>query len=257
MKSYSKAVVLSIAMLAANSHATLIGSLHINANQDTNGVDRLSVFTTRTSNGNEDTRGTVKGNIGLLAGAGVGSGAGPVYAGANLLSYSGVSQFNDLNRYAGSAPGGGLITWDYDLSGVASEGAFKLMLDFTNRSTANDTHFYISYNNGSSLTLDTTDVSTNAVHGATAVVSDAGKYTQIATLTGAAGTMSIDLTSIITTAQVNGGLVRLAYVDNNYLGDVRFQNESGIVTTIPEPATLGMVGVFGAAVLFIRRRFLI
>lgn len=255
MKSYSKIVIVAaVAMLAASSYATLIGSLHINVNQDTNGVDRLSGFTTRTSNGNADTQGTVMGNVRFLAGAALGAGS---YTGANLLTYSGVTQYNDLNRYAGSGPGGGLITWDYDLSGVVSEGAFKLLLDFTNRVNVNDSQFYISYNDGSSLTLDATDVSANAAHGATAVVSDAGKYTQIATLTGAAGTMEVDLTSIITTAQANGGSVRLAYVDNNFNGDVRFQNESGIVTTIPEPATLGLVALFGGGVLFIRRRFMI
>ena len=252
---YSRVILMTVASLfgAVAAQATLVGSLHYGSNADTNSFDRLSGLATRTGDGNLDTRGTVAGEIRFLAGTSLGTGS---YAGAKFDSYSFVCHFKDLNRYGGSGSGGGLITWDYDLTGVANEGAFKLAIDFTNRSTAQDTQFYISYNNGSTLSLDTTDISTNASHGATAVVSDTGKYTQIANLTGAAGTMAIDLTAIITTAQANGGKVRLAYVDNNYLGDVRFQNESGIVTTIPEPATLGLVAVFGGGVLFIRRRFM-
>jgi hypothetical protein len=247
-----KLTILMLALTAGIAHATLVGSLHYGVNDDTNGVDRLSGLATRTSDGDADTRGTVQGEIKFLAGTSLGTGG---YAGATFDSYSGVCHFRDLNRYAGSA--GGLITFDYDLTGVVNEGVFKLALDFTYRSTVNDTQFYISYSNGSTLTLDTTDISTTPSHGATAIVGDTSKYTQIATLTGASGTMEIDLTSIITTAQANGGGVRLAYVDNNYLGDVRFQNESGIVTTIPEPATLGLVGLFGVATLFIRRRLML
>jgi len=256
MKYYSKfAVLATVAMLASTTQATLIGSLHLEDGQDiTAGVDTFSGLNTRTSNGNTDTRGTVQGKVNFLAGASIGTGG---YAGAKFPIYSFVTQYNDMNRYGGSGPGGGLVTFDYDLSGVVNEGVFKLVLDFTNRTTAHDSQFYISYNNGSSLTLDTTDVSTNAAHGASAIVSDTSLYTQIANLTAASGTMEVDLTSIITTAQSNGGLVRLAYVENNYLGDIRLQNESGIVTTIPEPATLGLISMFGAGVLIVRRTFML
>jgi hypothetical protein len=40
-------------------------------------------------------------------------------------------------------------------------------------------------------------------------------------------------------------------------GGIFLDNISVDITTIPEPATLGLVGAFGGAVLFIRRRFMI
>ncbi len=49
--------------------------------------------------------------------------------------------------------------------------------------------------------------------------------------------------------------MRLAYVNNNFSGSVRFTNESGIITTtIPEPATLALLGLGVIGMMALRRR---
>ncbi|QHI70116.1 hypothetical protein [Tichowtungia aerotolerans] len=225
-----KKLLVSFAVIAmtAAAQATLVGSLQIEVN--TNGFDRLTGLATRTATGIEESRGTIQGEVGFLAGSSIGTKG---YAGATFKSYSVLCQFNNLNRYVGSSDGGGLITWDYDLTGVANEGVFKLKLDYLNRNSAVDSYFYISYSNGSTMTVDTTDLST-AAFGAAAIVSDTGKYTLLATLSSTSDIVEIDITSIVSVAQTNGGGIRIAYVDNGYYSDIQFQNDSGIITTVPE-----------------------
>jgi hypothetical protein len=243
-------VSFAVVAMAIAAQATLIGSFQIEVN--TNGFDRLTGLDTRTATGIEESRGTIQGEVGFLAGSALGAGG---YTGAEFKSYSAVCQFNDLNRYANLANGGGLVTWDYDLTGVTSEGAFKLKVDYLNRNSVANTYFYISYSNGSTMTLDTTDLST-AAFGATAIVSDTSRYTLLATLSSASDIVEIDITSMVSAAQTNGGGIRIAYVDNGYYSDIQFQNDSGIITTVPEPTT-GILFISSASAIMLLRRKLV
>jgi len=45
--------------------------------------------------------------------------------------------------------------------------------------------------------------------------------------------------------------------DHEPFDEMRFGTALGDVTTIPEPAALGMIGLASGAILFIRRRFMI
>ncbi|VGO18145.1 hypothetical protein [Pontiella sulfatireligans] len=54
------AIITTVALSTTLASAELVGSLQLDTNNDTNGVDRLAGFVTRTGNGNTDTRGTVQ-----------------------------------------------------------------------------------------------------------------------------------------------------------------------------------------------------
>lgn len=264
-------IVAIMASFIGTSHAALVGSLLIDGSTlptDNTENQTYGPISSRGSSGggNLNTRGNVVGDIHVLAGHTVGANG---YNGASLSNFSFVSQYNDLNRYGGN--NGGLITWDYDfsteLSGVTigsgnGETSYKLSVDYTNRRT--DTNataaFYISVS-GNGLTIDTTDIRTLTIGTGDEHVghSTAGNsnFGQVINLeTGSAnGIVEADITPFIAAAQSGGGAVRLAYLESGYLGDIRIQNESGIISSInvPEPSST-LLAAFASLGLWTRRR---
>ena len=193
------------------------------------------------------------------------------YPGIDVNVYSFITHYNDLNRYANDSLGG-LITWDFDLgtyltgktvgNGVG-ETQFSLDVDFTNRRTSGgkDGLWYLSYNGGG-LTLDTTDITTVSVSGNASGtdnfnrVSNAAQYQQVLSLPANAGSgvLSVDLTSELSTIAAGDGLIRIAYLEREFSGDIRLQNVSGLVATVvPEPSVLSLFGL-GIMGLFVCNR---
>jgi hypothetical protein len=82
------------------------------------------------------------------------------------------------------------------------------------------------------------------------------------TVDGGSTFVSVILTSNVTFKALSVGLTSVAVGEytagqlNTQVGGSRFSG-SGTITVIPEPATLGLVGIVSAAMLFIRRRFMI
>ena len=70
------------------------------------------------------------------------------------------------------------------------------------------------------------------------------------------GVLSVDLTSDLATIAGGDGLIRIAYLEREFRGDIRLQNESGLVETVvvPEPTTLSLLGLLGIAGLALRNR---
>ena len=247
-----KAMVVFAGVAVLSSQASLVGSLHINTNQDTNDTLSVSGFTTRTSNGNQNTRGTVQGDFSMIGGTALGAGD---YTGMDVKTFSGTTILNDFNRY-GSSGAGGIAAWDFDLSGITTNG-WELKIDYTSRrSDSEASGWYLSYT-GASTTLDTVDVTTLSPGGGGAWVADPSKYIKLGELAAnsVSGVMTFDITSYVEEAQLSDGKVRLIYNDHSFLNDITFNNDSGI-QAVPEPATIGLIGLFGGGILFIRRRFM-
>ncbi|MGC6427786.1 MAG: PEP-CTERM sorting domain-containing protein [Akkermansiaceae bacterium] len=266
---WSKVIYLSIVMLPAANAAILVGSFHAPTNVDP--VDQQSVSTvTRTTGGNADTNGAVAGTINIMAGQEVGNPAD--YPGIDVRTFSAVTQYNDLKRFGGDGSGG-LITWDYDFSTYFSgktignsngDSQISLELGYSNRRTSsgNNGIWYISYNGGG-LTLDTTDVTTHTVSSSTSgaengtLVADANLYKEVLTLTAntGSGAHSVDLTADFANLVAGDGLVRIAYLETEFQGDIRVNDMSGIVETVvvPEPSSALLLLISSLAFL-IRRR---
>lgn len=271
-------VGLLTALFVSSANATLVGSLHMRDNQaNTTDQQSYSGLATRTTDGMTVTRGAVAGTISIMGGHELGNSS---YTGVDISSYSSVCNFNDLHRYGANESNkrGGLVVWDFDLStylsgktvGVA-EGNSMFSLDVAwkkNTNSAGDPNttgdFYISYN-GDGLSLDAGDITTHTISGDTSgkenysLVTTATAYAPVTTLAMTEGTASIDLTSKFSTIAAGDGKIRIAFIQENFYDSLQVQNASGIVETIaiPEPATLGMIALFGGGVLFIRRRFMI
>jgi len=263
-------VVITAAMLAASAHAELVGSLQTPL---TAGATDQQTYTsvTRTSGGNLDTQGVVEGTINIMNGQEVGV-PDAAWLGLDVAPYSFVTQYNDLNRY-GNDFAGGLISWDFDLGSYLTgktvgngvgETQFSLNVDFTNRRTSGGYNglWYVSYNGGG-LTLDTTDITTMAVGAQLSgtnnfnLVSNTSLYDQVLSLAANAGSgvVSVDLTSQLSTIAAGDGLIRIAYLEREFKGDIRLQNESGLIAiVVPEPSTLSLFGLLGCAGLFFRNR---
>ncbi len=249
--------------------AGLIASLQPE-NSITDAFDQQSIgaVPTRVLSGDPQTLAAVGGTLSIMGGQEVGTGGGTVYPGFDLRSFAQNTLIADLNRF-GSPTQGGLVVWDYDLSGYlagvsvgsgAGQSSFTLDLDYSDRrSEAVAAEWYISYNGGG-LALDTTDITAFAVSGSAsgasnaALVTDAAKFNPLVSLSGStAGTESIDITADLATIAAGDGLVRIAYLEGGFLGDIRLRNASGIVETVnpvPEPSGLivlacmaGIVGV--------------
>ncbi|WOO43408.1 PEP-CTERM sorting domain-containing protein [Rubellicoccus peritrichatus] len=248
------AATISVFPLAASAQ-TLAGSFLMQTGSGT-GLDS-TIETSRTTGGNVDTRGAVAGDVGLLAGTVMGSGG---YTGLNFANFSFTSNYTNMNRFGGA--GGAFITWDFDFSTYlagktigtgAGESSFAVDVNYAGRregAGGNDGVFYISFNNGSGLTLDTTLVTDMTPgDGATAVM-NASNYTSIGTIPGGtgSGSASYDITSFL--ADSTDGRVRVAYFDDSFSAAISVQNASGIVETIniPEPATVSGFFAVGALV---------
>ncbi len=252
------------------SQAEIVGSF-LTQNSVLDYTDTMSVtnLAARTNSGNGG--GVVGGTVSAVAGDAYGVGGATPYYGMDTASYTENSQFKDLARYGGHAA---LISYDFDFSPYLTThaagtdaGAFSYSLSslLSGRRTSGggNVEFYLSYTDGASMTLDTTDIF-GLIPGDSAtfnaLASNSGKYVlvgaHLANIADATNTW--DITSYI--AASTDGKFRVLVKDNGeYLGDVVLSNGSGIsaVEVIPEPATLGLVGAFGAMVLFIRRRFMI
>jgi hypothetical protein len=269
-KSMFHLVAAGMLALTSSGHADLVGSFLLEADPSPN-VDQQSYsgLATRGVGGSPDTIGAVVGSVNMMGGHEVGD---STYNGIDVSNFSFVTQYNNLDRYANDDRGG-LITWDFDLSTYLSgktvgnavgDSQFSLDVDFTNRRTSagKDGLWFISYNNGAGLTLDLTDITTHTVSINTsgaqnnALVSNAALYTQVLALPADAGVgvHSVDVTSQI--AASTDGLIRIAYLEREFRGDIRIQNASGLVETIviPEPSTLALLGLGALGLIWRRRR---
>lgn len=259
-------VVASFFGIASSSYgATLIGSLHAQT-VETLDQQSFSGVPTRTSTGDADTIGTVAGSISIMSGQEIGTSS---YNGIDLRPFTGVTQYSELNRFA-SSTAGGLILWDFNLStalsgisvgSAAGESSFSLDVEFQGRATAQDGLWFISYNGGG-LTLDNTDITTHTISGATSgnenfdLVSDTALYSPILSLTTATGDESVDLTSQISDIASGDGLIRIAYLERNFRGDILLLGESGIVQTVnvPEPSSSLLMALAALGLTARRRR---
>ena len=202
-----------LAGIPACEAATLVASLHIDTSVDSTAQQSISAAAARTSNGNANTQGAVTGTVNVMSGHQVGTNS---YNGINLGTFSGATNFSELNRFA-STTAGGLITWDYDLSTYLAEktigttigdSAFSLDLNFGGRRSGGtiDGLWFISYNGGG-ISLDTTNITTHAVSGSSsgatnyALVTTPTAYKPVLTLAAGVvtGTTSVDLTADIAT----------------------------------------------------------
>ncbi|MEA2068517.1 MAG: hypothetical protein U9P12_04890 [Verrucomicrobiota bacterium] len=217
--------------VCAISQATLVGSLHTPHGQTTSGSDWLTGIHTRTASGNANTRGTVQGDLSLLAGATTGV---DDYVGIGISgSWMAATRIGDYNRRASAtAEAGGASVYDFDVSGISSN-AWEMKIDYSNRrTTCEESGLYISFT-GLGRTLDTTDVTNLSVGTAGTLVSDPTKYVKIGSLPAAteSGIHVWDLTEIIEAAQSNGGLVRVVYTDNGYKDATTWMNDTGLIAT--------------------------
>ncbi len=262
------ACMLALTLLTASVQADLIVSLHAedNPRTSTGEAQSHSGIATRTVGGVVETRGSIAGTVSVMAGHEAGTSS---YNGTDIRTFSGVSQYNNFNRFGGvigdDGAAAGLIVWDYDLSGYlggltvgtgAGETQFSLDLDYTSRGPQTG-NWYVSYT-GDGLTRDTTDITTQSVGGTAsglaniALATDTSLYKSILSLSDGSGLASVDLTSELASIAAGDGLLRVAYLDSNFRGDILLQGVSGLVATvsaIPEPSSLAGLSLLGS-VLF-------
>ena len=262
------AVVISSTFLAGSVQGALVASL-LPESLSLTDQQSISGVATRTTTGNLDTRGEVAGTISLMSGHEVGTSS---YNGIDASGFSSSVNYQELNRFL-SATAGGLIVWDFDLSGALSgttigaglgESSFALNVEYSGRRTSSgsDGLWFVSYNGGG-LSLDTSDITSHTVGGTTSgsenfnLVSNAALYQNVLALpaNAGAGSFSVPLTAEIAAIAAGDGLVRIAYLEREFRGDIIIENESGIVETVnvPEPGSLVHVG-FGVVAGFARRR---
>ncbi len=200
-----------------------------------------------------------------------------------LRTYSGVTTILNMNRYASSSNGGatgnpriGIVQWNFDLTpldGYLSGNGLSLTaldLDLVLDLPGGDGYdVYLSYTDageGTSLTgISATDPISNyntfwwaaENAGATAGSIVGGAFEVIARDQVADGTISDSLLALYGSGVREFNLT-LMTPDYNNTQQTKIGDGSGLsITTIPEPATFGLVGVFGAAALFIRKRRMI
>ncbi|VGO14175.1 hypothetical protein PDESU_02734 [Pontiella desulfatans] len=223
------AILTTVALSATLASAELVGSLNLDTNNDTNDVDRLAGFVTRTGNGNANTRGTVQGDFSLLTSVDLGVGG---FTGAIVSTFSGSTKLVKLNRYGGSSTGG-IAVWDYNVSGMVTN-AWTFKVDYSGRrSNCLASGWYVSFT-GLGRTLDSTVVTNLATGSGATLVGNALNYVKIGELPAdtAAGTYEWDLTDIVNAAATNGGGIRLVYYDNTYLDTgPSFLNDSGLIAS--------------------------
>ena len=256
-----------VAVLAATglSRAELVGSFLLQSDPSPDLVESFENLATRTS-GEIAGVGVVAGTLDVIAGSTIGTGD---YVGITGSSYQASAlAFYNINRYAGL---GALISYDYDFSTYLSthaagtavgEYTYSLDIDLTRRNAAGeegDLNFLISYDNGSSLSLDTSSIvalGAGNTAGFNALAADTSKYVGIGSNPSgtAEGVYSWDITSYIA-ASVDGNIRVLFHDGGDYKGDIGIRNSSGIVATevIPEPAVMGLVGFIAMGAMAIRR----
>lgn len=197
-----------------------------------------------------------------------------------LRTWSSATRIYTMNRYTSSSNGGvsgvariGAVQWSFNLTPLDSYLSGNgltltaLDLDLVLGLTGSDPHdVYLSYTDataGTTLTgISATDSSANyydfwwAANGATVGDFIGNKFEVLQKGQTGNGTVSDSLLTLY-----NSGVreFSLSFMTGGYspLGDITNINDgSGLsITTIPEPAALGLVGVFGAGLLFIRRHF--
>lgn len=255
---------LCLALLGSTASADLVASVRLQANPDPQN-DQQS----HTGLASRDD-GAVIGTVAMMAGHEVGANS---YTGIDISVWSGNTQYKDMNRY-GTDVRGGLITWDFDLSSylagksIGSEvgdSQFSLDIDYSNRRTGTGAYaapWFISYNGGG-LSLDTSDITTHTVSGNTSgvenydLVNDTSLYKPTLILPAAEGASmhSVDITADIAAIAAGDGLIRIAFLEGEYYGDIHIYEDSGIVeSVIPEPGTLVLLGLGGLALGLRRRR---
>jgi hypothetical protein len=221
-------IIAVLTITSAIASAELVGSLHLPTGMDTGKVlQSTNGIPTRTSPGDANTRGTVAGTFSGQAGVLIGAGD---YTGFGLKTYSGSTEIQQTDRYAGGVGGG--YVWDFDLSGTVTN-AWELNVDFERAGgTVRDAEWYISFT-GLGRTLDTTDVTTLAPgSGIEALITDISKYVYLGNLGDGvvSGTNTWDLTEIIEAAQAEGaGLVRIVLKENSFKRNIKFLNDSGLI----------------------------
>ncbi len=200
-----------------------------------------------------------------------------------LRTYSGVTTMLNMNRYASSSNGGatgnpriGIVQWNFDLTpldGYLSGNGLSLTaldLDLVLDLPGGDGYdVYLSYTDvgaGTTLTgISATDPISNyntfwwaaESVGATAGSIVGGTFEVLAKDQVADGTVSDSLLALYGSG-VREFNMTLMTADYNNSQQTKIGDGSGLsITTIPEPATFGLFGAFGAAVLFIRKRRMI
>lgn len=159
---------------------------------------------------------------------------------------------NRLSGGAGSQPGSSTLSQVVNLSSanlaLVQAGGATLTLSFD--------YFDSDSNDPAEITVTFLDASTNSVGSATT-----GTLWQYAngTVYNASTAPWISTNLVSGTIDTSCTMVQIDINTGPRAGgsatNLAFDNFSGNV--IPEPATIGLVGVFGAAVLFVRRRFML
>lgn len=198
-----------------------------------------------------------------------------------VRTYSSVTQLNNMNRYASSTDGGqsgaariGIVQWHFNLSPLDSYlsgnglSLTALDLDLVLDLPGGDGYdVYLSYTDATAGTILTSISTTDSGYnydnfwwaaedaGATAGSIVNGNFEVLARDQIADGTISDSLL-----AKYNSGLreFNLTFMtpDYNYNQNTSIAEGSGLsITTIPEPATMSLIGVVGGLSMLIRRRF--
>lgn len=215
---------------------TLVGSFHLQTQTSYANQESAAGLATRTSGGDAGTQGLVPGAASYLVGHTIGQDG---YNGAQINIASGSSSFNDMTRYAGTTSGG-IVFWDFDLSewasgkDIGSQVGLSLKLNYTGRRTSATyaAPIYISYNNGSGLTRDTTvttsqSTGTGVTYG---ILSNTAHFVPIGQVPDepqADGIVEIDITShlLASTDQT----LRIALFVTEYYGDITLLSGSGLI----------------------------
>lgn len=218
-------------------------------------------FETRGEYGADDTRGAVAGLCSFIAGHPIGSNG---YVGVDLDNWSWNNKWKDMTRYGGDDRGG-LIFWDYDLSAylagkdigsIPGQSQFKIRVDYEARTRGLEAPFYISYNDGAGMTLDTTVLTnlTPSLFGTYEIVTNADHFVKVGAVPAPppeSGIVSFDITDHILAS--TDRVIRVAAFVTEYYGDITLKYASGIIETIVDlesaPPYLSDVAVEGSDML--------
>lgn len=198
-----------------------------------------------------------------------------------IRTYSSVTQLNNMNRYASSTDGGssgpariGIVQWNFNLSPLDSYLSGNgltltaLDLDLVLDLPGGDGYdVYLSYTDATAGTTLTSISTTNAAAnyndfwwaaenaGATAGSVVNGNFEVLARDQIADGTISDSLLALYNSGAREFNLT-LMTPDYNSNQNTSIAEGSGLsITTIPEPATISLVGLVGGLSMLIRRRF--
>ncbi|MEM6884587.1 MAG: PEP-CTERM sorting domain-containing protein [Verrucomicrobiota bacterium] len=232
----------------------LIASLHMdNAETDQTNVDTADNLTARGAgaSGAANTTGVLTGTFDFLAANTVGE--------ADINAFTNNTVLRDLNRFGSATNGGSIVAWDYNFSGITNNaGGYTFKIDYTAEGgkSPSPMGFYLSYNNGGGLSLDTTDLASATPNANTLVINNTANYESILSLDTdqTAETLTVDITSQINAAIANGGGVRIAFVDGTFRNTINILNDSGIVATVPEPSSFALLALGLGALVCARRR---